>query len=70
MSFEIYPADYSTRYELRHAISVIMTVHYNDIGKLVLVAPVTDYNITALKNGNMLYDTERDICSVLYFQCL
>lgn len=61
MSFEIYPADYSTRYELRHAISVIMTVHYNDIGKLVLVAPVNDYNITALKNGNMLYDTERDI---------
>jgi len=61
MSFEIYPADYSTRYELRHAISVIMTVHYNDIGKLVLVAPVNDYNITALKNGNMLYDTERNI---------
>lgn len=61
MSFEVYPADFSTRYELRHAISMIMTIYYNGIGKLVLVAPVNDYNITALKNGNMLYDTDRDI---------
>lgn len=59
MSFEIYPSDFSTRYEIRHAISAIMTVHYNDIGKLVLVAPVNDYNIKALKIGNMLYDTDR-----------
>lgn len=61
MSFEIYPEDFSTRYELRHAISVIMTVYYNDIGKLILVAPVSDYNITALKIGNLLYDTARDV---------
>ena len=61
MSFEVYPSDFSTRYELRHAISAIMTVYYNDIGKLVLVAPVNDYNITALKVGNMLYDTDRDV---------
>lgn len=61
MSLEIYPSDFSTRYEIRHAISAIMTVYYNDIGKIVLVAPVNDYNITALKNGNILYDTERDV---------
>ena len=61
MSFEVYPSDFSTRYELRHAISAILTIYYNDIGKLVLVAPVNDYNITALKVGNMLYDTERDV---------
>lgn len=61
MSFEIYPADFSTRYELRHAISAILTIYYNDIGKLVLVAPVNDYNISALKTGNMLYDTDRDV---------
>ena len=61
MSFEIYPSDFSTRYELRHAISIIMTVYYNDIGKLVLVAPVNDYNITALKVGNLLFDTDRDV---------
>ena len=59
MSFEIYPADFSTRYEIRHAISAIMTVHYNDIGKLVLVAPANDYNIQSLKVGHMLYDTDR-----------
>ena len=61
MSFEVYPSDFSTRYELRHAISTIMTIYYNDIGKLVLVAPVNDYNITALKVGNLLYDTDRDV---------
>lgn len=65
MSFEIYPADFSTRYELRHAISMIMTIYYNDIGKLVLVAPVNDYNIAAIKDGNMLYDTERDITFII-----
>ena len=61
MSFEVYPSDFSTRYELRHAISTIMTIYYNDIGKLVLVAPVNDYNITALKVGNLLFDTDRDV---------
>lgn len=61
MSFEVYPSDFSTRYELRHAISTIMTIYYNDIGKLVLVASVNDYNIKALKVGNLLYDTERDV---------
>ena len=61
MSFEVYPFDFSTRYELRHAISTIMTIYYNDIGKLVLVAPANDYNITALKVGNLLFDTDRDV---------
>lgn len=65
MSIEIYPSDFSTRYEIRHAISAIMTVYYNDIGKITLVAPVNDYNITALKNGNLLYDTDRDVTYVL-----
>ncbi len=65
MSFEVYPSDFSTRYEIRHAISAIMTIHYNDIGKLVLVAPVNDYNITALKVGSMLYDTDRDVTFII-----
>ena len=65
MSFEVYPSDFSTRYELRHAISAIMTIYYNDIGKLVLVAPVNDYNITALKIGNLLYDTDRDVSFII-----
>lgn len=61
MSLEIYPSDFSTRYELTHAISVQMSVHYNDIGKLTLVAPVNDYNIKAIQVGNMLFDTERNV---------
>ena len=61
MSFEIYPHDLSTRYELSHATSAIMTIYYNAIGKLILVAPVNDYNIVAIKDGNMLYDTDRDV---------
>ena len=61
MSLEIYPEDFSTRYELRHAISIIMTVYYCDTGKLTLVAAASDYNITALKVGNLLYDTDRNV---------
>lgn len=65
MSLEIYPADFSTRHELTHAISVQMSVHYNDIGKLTLVAPVNDYNIKALQVGNMLFDTDRNVTYIL-----
>nr|DAE54282.1 MAG TPA: hypothetical protein [Caudoviricetes sp.] len=61
MSLEIYPADYSTRYELTHTTSVQMSVYYNDIGKLTIVAPVNDYFLTALRVGNMLFDTERNV---------
>lgn len=61
MSMEIYPADFSTRYEIKHAISIIMSIYYNEIGKMILVAPVNDYNIQALKVGAMLYDTTRDV---------
>ena len=59
MSIEVYPSDFSTRYEITHAISIQMATHYNEIGKLQLVVPVSDYNITALKIGNILYDTVR-----------
>ncbi len=59
MSFEIYPADFSTRYQLTHAISIQSTEYYNDIGKIQIVAPVSNYNIKALREGAMLYDTKR-----------
>ena len=58
MSLEIYPSDFGTRYQLTHAISIQMDRHYNAMGKLQLVAPVSDYNIQALKEGNILYDTD------------
>ena len=65
MSLEIYPSDFSTRYELTHAISVQMSVYYNDIGKLTIVAPVNDYNIAALKVGNMMFDTDREATFII-----
>lgn len=59
MSFEIYPPDFSTRYQLTHAISIQITEHYNAIGKIQVVAPVDDYNIAALREGSVLYNTAR-----------
>lgn len=68
MSLEIYTESFSNRKELTHAISVQMSYHYNEIGKLSIVADADDYNIAALTDGNMLYDTEHgityDICNV------
>ena len=65
MSIEVYPSDFSTRYEITHAISIQMTMHYNDMGKLQLVVPVSDYNIAALKTGNILFDTVRGVTYII-----
>ena len=59
MSFEIYPPDFSTRYQLTHAISIQITEYYNAIGKIQVVAPVDDYNIAALREGAVLFNTTR-----------
>ena len=61
MSIEVYPSDFSTRYEITHAISIQMSHYYNDTGKIQLVVAVNDYNITALQKGNIVYDTKRGI---------
>ena len=61
MSLELYTPDYSNRYEIAHAISVQMSAYYNDVGKLILVMPVNDYNIEALKNDSVLYDTKKKV---------
>lgn len=65
MSIEIYPSDFSTRYEITHAISVQMTIHYNEVGKVQLVVPASDYNINALKTGSILFDTVRDVTYII-----
>jgi hypothetical protein len=65
MSIEVYPSDFRTRYEITHAISVQMSVHYNDIGKVQLVVPASDYNIMALKTGNILLDTVRGVTYII-----
>ena len=65
MSLELYTPDYSNRYEITHAISVQMSKYYNDVGKLILVVPVNDYNIAALKNDSILYDTKRKLVYII-----
>lgn len=65
MSFEIYPKDFSTRYQLTHAISIQMTEYYNGIGKIQIVAPADDYNIKSLREGAILYNTTRGTTFVL-----
>lgn len=65
MSLEVYPADYSTRYQVAHAISVSETIYYNAVGKLSLVVPIDDYNAAMLRVGSFVYDTERDETFVL-----
>jgi hypothetical protein len=65
MSLELYTPDYSNRYEISHAISIQMSDYYNDVGKLILVMPVNDYNIEALKNDSILYDTQKKIAYII-----
>lgn len=59
MSIEVYPSNFSTRYEITHAISVQMSVYYNDMGKCQIVVAANQYNISALKKGSIIYDTKR-----------
>ena len=65
MSLELYTPDYSNRYEISHAISVQMSDYYNEVGKLILVMPVNDYNIEALKNDSILYDTVKKVAYII-----
>lgn len=58
MSLEVYPPDFSTRYEISHAISIQMSIFYNDVGKIQLVAVADNYNIAALKKNCIIYDTD------------
>ena len=58
MSLEVYPPDFGTRYEISHAISIQMSIYYNDVGKIQLVAVADNYNIAALKKNCIIYDTD------------
>lgn len=65
MSLELYTPDYTNRHEITHAISVQMSFYDNDVGKVILVMPVNDYNIAALKNGSILYDTVKRVAYII-----
>lgn len=57
---EIYPGNFqkNIRYGISHAISLMEEIHYNDVGKMTLVVDASDYNINAVKIGNVVYDTD------------
>ena len=59
MSMEVYPPDLSTRYEITHAISIQMSNYYNATGKIQIVVAANDYNINAVKENSLVYDTVR-----------
>lgn len=65
MSLELYAPDFSTRYEITHAISIQLTEYYNDIGKMILVVPIDDYNIRAIQVGGILYRTETETSHII-----
>lgn len=58
MSLEIYDNGFTNRHEITQAISVQTSDYYNDVGKIVLNVPIDNYNISVLKPGAMIYNTE------------
>lgn len=64
---EIYPSNFAQniRYGLTHAISISEEIHYNEVGKMTLVADASAYNIAALKVGNIVYDIDMESTFVI-----
>ena len=51
--------------EINHALSIQMEEYYNDIGKASITLPIDDYNVSAIENGGIIYDTVRDMSFVI-----
>lgn len=65
MSLIVYSDDFVNHYDISHSISVQMSKYYNDVGKFTLVVPINDYNIEAIKNDRILYDTKKKIAYIV-----
>ena len=61
----IYNKELTNFHEISHALSIQMEEHYNDIGKAIITLPIDDYNIYAVENGGIIYDTVRDMSFVI-----
>lgn len=61
----IYNKELTNFHEINHALSIQMEEHYNDIGKAIITLPIDDYNISAVENGGIIYDTVRDMSFVI-----
>lgn len=58
MSYEIYTADLSNRYEISHAETLSTQRLYNGIAKAQLIVAADPYNINAIEKNGLIYDTE------------
>lgn len=61
----VYNKELTNFKEISHALSVQMEEHYNAIGKAIITLPIDDYNISAIENGGIIYDTVRDMSFVI-----
>lgn len=61
----VYNKDLTNFKEISHALSIQMEEHYNDIGKAIITLPIDNYNISAIENGGIIYDTARDMSFVI-----
>ena len=61
----IYNKELTNFHEISHALSIQMEEYYNAIGKAIITLPMDDYNISAVENGGIIYDTVRDMSFVI-----
>ena len=61
----VYNKELTNFHEINHALSIQMEGHYNAIGKAIITLPIDDYNISAIENGGVIYDTVRDMSFVI-----
>jgi hypothetical protein len=61
----VYNKDLTNFKEISHALSIQMEEHYNAIGKAIFTLPIDNYNISAIENGGIIYDTIRDMSFVI-----
>ena len=61
----VYNKDLTNFKEINHALSIQMEEHYNAIGKAIITLPIDDYNVSAIENGGIVYDTVRDMSFVI-----
>lgn len=61
----VYNKNLTSFKEINHALSIQMEEHYNAIGKAIVTLPIDDYNISAVENGGIIYDTVRDMSFVI-----
>ena len=61
----VYNKDLTNFKEINHALSIQMEENYNAIGKAIITLPIDDYNISAIENGGIIYDTVRDMSFVI-----